>query len=111
MLPTAIRKEGLPLAAQPSTNAISFQAAWTKRMEAGVPSVLFSEELTSVGWRFAGVFVFEISVHIHALAKPGVEASSPGRDLLRGVVFKAQAGIGEVGSKHVGRCLLVGLGQ
>src|SRR5438270_11044366 len=80
-------------------------------MKAGALSVLFSEELARVGWRFASVFVLEIGVHIHALAKPGIEAFSPGSDLLRSVVFKAQAGVGEAGSKHVGRCLLVGLGQ
>src|SRR2546430_13449151 len=76
-----------------------------------MPSVSFSEELTSVGWCFASIFVFEIGVNSHALAKPGVEAFSPGCDLLRSVVFKSQAGVGEVGSKHIGRGLLVGLGQ
>ena len=76
-----------------------------------MPSVSFSEELTSVGWCFASIFVFEIGVNSHALAKPGVEAFSPGCDLLRSVVFKSQAGVGEVGSKHIGRRLLVGLGQ
>src|SRR2546429_1253869 len=80
-------------------------------MKAGAQSDLFSEELARVGWHFSSVFVLEIGVHVHALAKPGIEAFSPGSDLLRSVVFKAQAGVGEAGSKHVGRCLLVGLGQ
>src|SRR5207244_8474130 len=74
-------------------------------------SVSFSEELTSIGWCFASIFVFEIGVHSDALAKPGVEAFSPGCNLLRSVVFKSQAGVGEVGSRHIGRRLLVGRGQ
>src|SRR5260370_25035448 len=77
----------------------------------GVRSICLSEKLASVGWRFAGVFVFEIDVHIHALAKPGVEAFPPGRDLLRGVIFQAQAGVGEARSQHLWRGLFVGLGQ
>src|SRR5258708_31676432 len=77
----------------------------------GVRSICLSEKLASVGWRFAGVFVFEIDVHIRALAKPGVEAFPPGRDLLRGVIFQAQAGVGEARSQHLWRCLFVGLGQ
>src|SRR6267378_1709888 len=71
----------------------------------------FSEELASVGGRFASVLVFEIGVHVHALVKPGVETFFPGCDLLRSVVFQAQAGVGEAGREHLGRCLLVGLRQ
>src|SRR6266850_5315635 len=78
---------------------------------AGVLSVCFSEELASVGGRFASIFMFEIGVHVHALVKPGVEALFPGCDLLRSVVFEAQAGVGEAGREHVGRCLLLGLGE
>src|SRR5690348_9146287 len=71
----------------------------------------FSEKLAGVGRCFAGFFVLEISVHIHALAQPVVEAFPPGRDLLRGVILKAQAGVSEAGSEHVRRGLLVGLGK
>src|SRR6266852_8380858 len=80
-------------------------------MRAGVPSVCFSEELASVGGRFASVLVFEIGEHVHALVKTGVEAFFPDGDLLRSVVFEAQAGVGEAGGEHLGRCLLVGLCQ
>src|SRR6266404_9565483 len=72
-------------------------------------SVCFSEELASVGGRFASVLVFEIGEHVHALVKPGVEAFFPDGDLLRSVVFEAQSGVGEAGGEQVGRCLLVGL--
>jgi len=74
-------------------------------------SVCFSEELASIGWRFAGIFVFAIGIDVDALAKPGVEAFSPGCQLLRSVVFEAQAGVGEAGGEHVGRCLLFGFRQ
>src|SRR5216684_1234061 len=74
-------------------------------------SVCFSEELASVGGRFASVLVFEIGIHVHALGKPAIETFFPGYDLLRSVVFEAQAGVGEAGGEHVGRRLLVGLGQ
>lgn len=74
-------------------------------------SVCFSEELASVGGRFAGVFVFEIGVHVHALAEPGFEAFSPSGDLLRSVVFEAQASVGKTGSEYVGWRLFVGLGE
>ena len=77
----------------------------------GLLSVCFSQELVSVGWRFAGIFVFAVSVDIDALAKPGVEAFFPGCQLFRRVVFEAQAGVGEAGGEHVGRRLLFGLGQ
>src|SRR6267142_6244980 len=80
-------------------------------MRRGVLLVWFSEELASIGGRFAGVFVLEIGVHVHALVKPGVEALFPGCDLLRSVVFEAQAGVREAGREHVGRCLLLGLGE
>src|SRR5467141_885298 len=80
-------------------------------MRVGVPSVCFSEELASVGGRFASVLVFEIGVHVHALGEPAIETFFPGGDLLRSVVFEAQAGVGEAGREHVGRCLLVGLRQ
>ena len=43
-----------------------------------VRSVCFSQELASLGRRFAGVFVFAIGIDVGALAKPGVEAFSPG---------------------------------
>src|SRR6267378_3618557 len=80
-------------------------------MRAGGLSVCFSEEQASVGGRFASVFVFEIGVHVHALGEPGIEALSPGYDLLGSVVFQAQAGVGGAGCEHFRRCLLVGLGQ
>src|SRR5207253_2843176 len=81
------------------------------KMLARVRSICFSQEMAGVGWRFASVFVFEIGVHIHALAEPGVEAFPPGRDLLRGVILQAQTGIGKAGGEDVWRSLLVGLGQ
>src|SRR5260370_30911860 len=77
----------------------------------GVRSICLSEKLASVGWGFAGVFVLEIDVYVHALGKPGVEAFPPGRDLLRSVIFQAQAGVGEAGSEHFRRRLFVGLGK
>src|SRR5713226_9675397 len=77
----------------------------------GVRSTCFSEELASVGWGLAGVFVLEIDVHIDALGEPGVEAFLPRRDLLRSVVFEAQAGVGKAGSEHLWRRLFVGLGE
>jgi len=50
----------------------------------GVSAVsLLSEELAGVGGRFAGVFVFEIGVHVRALGEPAVEVFFPGCDLLR----------------------------
>src|SRR5258706_4263237 len=77
----------------------------------GVQPICLSEKLASVGWGFAGVFVLEIDVHIDALGQPGVEAFLPRRDLLRSVVFEAQAGGGEAGSEHLGRRLFFGLGK
>src|SRR5260370_23728519 len=77
----------------------------------GVQSICLSEKLASVGWGLAGVFVLEIDVHIDALGQPAVEAFLPGRDLLRSVVFEAQAGVGEAGSEHFRRRLFVGLGE
>src|SRR5215471_16716606 len=52
-----------------------------------VRSVGFSQELAGIRRRFAGIFVFAVSVDIHALAKPRVEAFFPGAELLRRVVF------------------------
>src|SRR5712664_4212110 len=75
----------------------------------GAQSICLSEKLASVGWGFAGVFVLEIDVHIDALGQPGVEAFLPRHDLLRSVVFEAQAGVGEAGSEHFRRRLFVGL--
>jgi len=71
----------------------------------------FSEELMGIGWRFAGVLVFEIDVDIDALVEPSVQALSPGFQLFRCVVFEAQAGVGERGGDYVGRRLLFGLGK
>jgi len=51
---------------------------------------------------FASVFVLDISVYIHALAKPGVEAFLPGHDFASDVVFKTR-GVGEAGSEHLRR--------
>jgi len=34
----------------------------------GVLSVCFSQELASIGWRFAGIFMFAIGIDINALA-------------------------------------------
>src|SRR6266404_5908237 len=73
-----------------------------------VRSVCLSDELSSVSRRFAGVFMLEIDVHIHALAEPGIEAFPPGRDLLRSVVFEAKSSVSKVGSEHLrGVCLSV----
>src|SRR5260370_18860445 len=55
--------------------------------------------------------MFAISIDVDALAKPGVEAFSPGCQLLRCVVFETQAGVGEACGEHVGGRLLFGLGQ
>src|SRR6266481_7761049 len=77
----------------------------------GVQSICLSEKLASVGWGLAGVFVLEIDVHIDALGQPSVEAFLPRRDLLRSVIFEAQAGVGEAGSEHFRRRLFVGLGK
>src|SRR4029077_1019303 len=52
-----------------------------------VCSVGFSQELASIRRRFAGIFVFAVSVDVHALTKPRVEALFPGAELLRRVVF------------------------
>src|SRR6266567_3357801 len=80
-------------------------------LRSGAAVSLLSEELASVGWRFAGIFVLAISVDVNALGKPGVEAFFPGRELLRSVVFEAQAGVSEAGGEHVGRRLLFGFGK
>ena len=80
-------------------------------MESVMLLVCFSEELASVGRRFAGIFVFAIGVDVDALAKPGVEPFAPGCQLLRSVVFEAQAGVGETSGEHVRRCLLFSLRQ
>jgi hypothetical protein len=72
--------------------------------------VCLSDELASVGWRFAGVFMLEIDVHIHALAEPGVEAFPPSRDLLWSVVFEAQSRVSEAGGEHLRWSLLFGFG-
>src|SRR6266436_3788050 len=77
----------------------------------GAQSICLSEKLASVGRGLAGVFVLEIDVHIDALGQPGVEAFLPRRDLLRSVIFEAQAGVGEAGSEHFRRRLFVGLGK
>ncbi len=120
-----IPEQAFPEPPGSSANATSFHAAcnchiqWTKKVPGYKNdwssrvrrSVCFSDELASVGWRFAGVLVLEIGVYIHALAKPCVEAFPPSRDLLRSVIFEAQAGISEMGSEHLWRCLFVGLGQ
>ncbi len=74
-------------------------------------SARLSEKLAGVGWGFAGVFVLEIGVHIDALAEPRVEAFPPNGDLLCGVIFEAQAGVGKAGREHLWRRLLVGLGK
>ena len=74
-------------------------------------SVCLSDELAGIRGCFASVFVLEIGVHIHALAKPAVEAFPPDRDLLRSVIFEAQAGVGKAGREHLWRCLFVGFGQ
>ena len=80
-------------------------------LRSGAAVSLLSEELASVGWRFAGIFVLAISVDVDALGKPGVEAFSPGGQLLGSVVFEAQARVGEAGGDHVGGRLLFGFGQ
>src|SRR5260370_3501787 len=67
----------------------------TKGCGVGKFSVGFSQELAGIGRRFAGIFVFAVSVDVHALAKPRVEAFFPGAQLHRRVVFQAQAGVGE----------------
>src|SRR5258708_9082247 len=77
----------------------------------GVQSICLSEKLASVGRGLACVFVLEIDVHIDALGQPGVEAFLPGRDLLRSVVFEAQAGVGKARSEHFRRRLFVGFGK
>ncbi len=71
----------------------------------------YSEELAGVGWRFAGVFVFEIDVDIDALRQPGIEALPPGFQLFGRVVFETESRVGERGGDHVGRRLLLGFGE
>src|SRR5258707_8368710 len=77
----------------------------------GVQSICLSEKLASVGWGLAGVFVLEIDVHIDALGQPSVEAFLPRRDLLRSVIFEAQAAGGEPGNEHFPSSLFIGLGN
>ena len=55
--------------------------------------------------------MFAIGIDVDALGKPGVEAFSPGCQLLRSVVFEAQARVGEAGGEHVGRRLFFGFGK
>src|SRR5712692_7399835 len=80
-------------------------------MESTAFSRCFSKELASVVWGFAGIFVLAIGINVDALAKPSVKPFSPGCQLFRGVIFKAQAGVGETGGEHLRRCLLLGLRQ
>ena len=59
----------------------------------------------------AFVFVLAVGVDIHALCEPIIEAFSPFAKLLWRVVFATQTHVGKVGRQHIGRILLVGIGQ
>ena len=64
-----------------------------------------------VSGSFAGVFVFAVGVDVDALGEPSIELLFPCRQLLRGVVFKTQASVGEISGEHIGRSLFFGFGQ
>ena len=71
----------------------------------------FSQELAGVRGRFAGVFVLQVDVDIGSIRQPRVDALPPGFQLLRRVLFEAQARVGKRRGDDVRRGLLFGFGE